>query len=138
MQVFSGRFAHSACGAFALAAMIVTPAVAEVAKETATLGDYTITLHLHPFLTQEDLTVLRFVTTSADALALFVPEASGHAAVAVSPDEGFVKDGAPMPSVIALGALPDAATAAADSIAACQKTAPSKTPCVVVLEIAPK
>lgn len=138
MQVFKGSTIR-ALGMAAMAFCALPSALhAEVASESATLGDYTITLYLHPFLTEEDLTVLRFVTTSTDALALFLPTASGHAAIAVSPDEGFVKGGAPMPSVVALGGLPDAQTAQTDSLAACQKAAASKTPCVVVLQIAPK
>ena len=122
----------------AASAFFSTAARAEVAAETATLGDYSITLHLHPFLTEEDLTILRLVQSSQEALELFVPQADGFAAMAASPDDGFIKDGAPVASVVALGGLPDAATAAANAIEGCQKAKTGAADCVLILEIAPK
>lgn len=127
----------STLAALVLGASFTAPARAEVAKETATLGDYTITLHLHPFLTEEDLTILRLVQTSKDALALFVPQADGFAAMAASPDEGFIKNGAPVASVVALGGLPDAATAAQNAVDGCNAAKSAAADCVVILEIAP-
>lgn len=114
------------------------PAAADVAQETAVLGDYQVTLHLHPFLSEEDLSILRLVASDAQYLALFVPQEQGYSALAVSPDEGFVKDGVPVASAVALGGLPDAAQAAQNATEACQKAAQTKTPCVVILEVAPQ
>lgn len=114
------------------------PAYGQVAQEVTTLGEHSITLNLHPFLSEEDLTVLRFIATEPQALAMFITTEGGYAAIAVSPDEGFVKDGAPMPSVGALGGLPDAETAATNATAACQALAKTPTACEVVLQIAPK
>ncbi len=124
--------------AFAGAVAGAGPARAEVAAETTVLGGYQITLHAHPFLTPEDLSILRLVASDQTYLTMFVPDAKGHSAMAVSPDEGFVVGGAPVPSAVALGGLPDAATAAKGAIDGCQKVAKSATPCVVVLEISPK
>ena len=123
---------------FAAAAMLAAPVRAEVATETATLGEYNVTMHVQPFLTEDDLSILRLVLTSQDALALFVPQANGFAAMAASPDDGFVKDGVPSASVVALGGLPDAATAAANAVDGCQKAKQGAADCVVILEIAPK
>jgi hypothetical protein len=111
---------------------------AQVATETMTLGDFSITLHLQPFLTEDDLGILRMIATSADALALFVPDAKGFSAMAASPDEGFVTGGMPAASVMAMGGLADAPTAARDAIAGCQKAAQTPTPCALLLEIAPQ
>ena len=111
----------------------------EVKTEVAELGESSITLHLQPFLTEVELSTLRVVMTNPDALALFVPDASkGFAALAVSPDDGFLPDGAPAASAQALAGLPDAVTAAQDALAACDKLKTGEAACVLVLEIAPK
>ncbi len=133
-----GTGAGSAALVIASLLALSAPANAQAATEIAALGDYTVTLHLHAFLSPQDLEILRLIAADQQYLAMFVPQAAGFSALAASPEEGFVKDAAPVPSAVALGGLPDAATAAADSIAACQKIAASKTPCVVILEVAPK
>lgn len=133
--------------ALAVAGMLVAARVAaqeatEVPVETAELGDNVVTLHLYPFLTEEEVTLLRLVTTNADALALFVPEQGGFAAMAVSPVEGVVREGVPVPSAIAVGQLPDAETARADATGKCnaarEKQRKRDPECVVVLEVMPK
>ncbi|MES2434667.1 MAG: hypothetical protein V4586_12695 [Pseudomonadota bacterium] len=124
----------------ALACGLATAAVAEAVKtEVAELGGSSIILHLQPFLTETELATLRVVMTNPDALAIFVPDASkGYAALAVSPDEGFLPAGAPAASAQAIAGLPDAATAAKDALAACDKLRKGAAACVLVLEIAPK
>ncbi|MDZ7905909.1 MAG: hypothetical protein U5N55_09190 [Cypionkella sp.] len=77
MQVFKGVKARGIAMGLATSFALTAPLHADVAQESAALGDYTVTLHLHPFLTDEDLTVLRFVSTSQDALALFLPSGFG-------------------------------------------------------------
>lgn len=114
------------------------PLSAQIATEVSTLGEYTITLHLHPFLNAQDLEILRMIATSSEALALFVPDAAGFSAMAASPDDGFIADGVPTASVVALGGLPDAATAAANATAGCKAASSAASDCVVILEIAPK
>jgi hypothetical protein len=112
----------------------------DVPVETAKLGKSGVTLHVHPFLTDEELATLRLVMTNKDALAVFVPGKPGsYAALAMSPDEGFIRDGQPVASAMALADFPDAATAAAEAAAACDaaRKAKSKAPCVVVLEVGP-
>ncbi|WP_146036492.1 hypothetical protein [Pseudotabrizicola formosa] len=96
-----------------------------------------VNLHLHPFLTAEELATLRLVATNEQALALFVTSRAGHAALAVSPQDGFVRNGAPVPSAVALGDLPDAAAARAAALAACDQARVGQEPCVVVLEVSP-
>lgn len=121
-----------------LAGLIASSASAEVATESSQIGDFSITLHLHDFLTADDLATLRIVATDKNALALFVPAGGGFAALAASPEDGFTQDGMPATSASALSGLPDAATAATQAIAACQAASPAKTPCVILLEVAPK
>ena len=110
--------------------------------ETADLGTSRITLHVHDFLSGDELAALRLVMVNADALALFVPagsaEGGGYAALAMAPDEGFIVDGAAVKSAVALAGLPDAATAEAEAVAGCDAQRVSVAPCVLVLEVAPK
>ncbi|MDO8985329.1 hypothetical protein [Cypionkella sp.] len=124
----------------AMALGLATVAAAEADKtETGELGASSITLHLQPFLTEAELATLRVVMTNPDALAIFVPDSSkGFAALAVSPDDGFLPEGAPAASAQAIGGLPDAAAAAKDALAACDKLRKGEAACVLVLEIAPK
>lgn len=125
---------------FLLGAMLfaASPVIAQtVPVETTTLGTSAITLHLHPFLTEEELTTLRLVMTNEQALSLFVPGTLGHAALAVSPDDGFIRVGAPMGSATAVADLPDAEAAGTAALAGCDAAKQGTAPCVVVLEIAP-
>lgn len=108
-----------------------------VPVESGVNGTMTVTLHLHPFLTPEEVSTLRLVLTNDQALALFVPQTSGYAAFAVSPDDGFVRDAAVVASAQALADLPDAQAARDAAIAACDALRTGAAPCVVVLDIAP-
>jgi hypothetical protein len=105
--------------------------------ERAVLGASAITLHQHAFLTEDEVATLRFVMTNEQALALFVPRKGGFAALAVSPDDGFVRNGQPVKSAVAVGDLPDAAAARASATQACEAAKTGPSPCVIVLEIAP-
>ena len=116
----------------------VAPAVApDVAVETGINGASTVTLYLHPFLTPEELATLRLVLTNSDALDLFVPQRTGFAALGVSPEDGFIRDAALVPSAQALGELPDADSARSAATTACDAARKGVLPCVVVLDIAP-
>ncbi len=118
--------------------MLIAPAAqAEQATEVTTLGSSTITLTLWEFLTDEELTVLRLVATDANALALFVPDAAGFSALAASPDDGFIRDGVPAASAIALSGLADAEAARTSALAECTAKKAGAADCVVVLEVAP-
>lgn len=118
--------------------LVATAAAAQdVPVETATLGKAAITLHIHPFLKEDELATLRLVATNEQALALFVPSQKGFSAMALSPDDGLIRDGQPVPSAIALADLPDAETARLRAAEACDKARSGKAPCVVVLEVAP-
>lgn len=124
-----GLICAAATGAVAVAQAI------EV--EEAVLGDATVRLYLHPFLTSDELTTLRLVMTNEQALALFVPNADGFAALAAAPAEGVIREGQPVASAIALAELPDAAAASKAATAACDQAKAGGEPCVVVLEVAP-
>jgi hypothetical protein len=112
----------------------------EVPIERATLGKSAITLHVQPFLTEEELTTLRLVLSNEQALQVFVTAgegaAKGFAAMAVHPDEGFIREGKPVKSAVALAGLETAEAAAEAAVAACQDAATAKAPCVLVLEVA--
>lgn len=128
------------CAAAGAAAVLAAGAVAagEVPVETKELGGSSVTLHLHPFLTEEELATLRVVQTNTDALAIFVPDAGkGHAAMAVAPAEGFLRAGQLVPSAIAIAGLTDAAAAAEAALRGCEALRKAGDPCVVVLEVAP-
>ncbi len=112
----------------------------DVPVEVGTLDGAQITLHIYPFLKDADLQILRQVATNSQALAVFVPgDKSHYSAMALAPDDGFLKDGAPVDTAIALSDFPDAATAAKAATDACDaKRGKAAKPCVVVLEIGPK
>ncbi len=133
------RLMASAAMTLAVAAATAGGVVAgEVPVETGALNGATVVLHVYPFLDPSELATLRLVMTNAQALALFLPDNKGYAAIAVAPDEGFIRDGQPVASAVAMGGLPDAATAAAQAQAACDgKRAASGAACVVVLEVSP-
>jgi hypothetical protein len=115
---------------------LAAPAGAQT-PETARLGGAEVRLTPQPFLTEEELAVLRTVMRDAQALSLFFPEATGHAALAVAPAEGFVREGAPVASASARAGLPDAATARAAALEGCEGARGEGPACVIVLEIAP-
>lgn len=119
--------------------LLTTPAFAQEV-ETSEIGTSVVTLHLLPGLKEDELKTLRVVASNEQALALFVPDAGkGYAAIALSPSEGFLRDGAPVKSAAALAGFTDAASAQGAAVAACDKArAKSSDPCKVVLEIAPK
>lgn len=120
-----------------LAAGLASAAWAEdVPVETMELGKTVITLHTHAFLTEEELATLRLVGSNKDALALFVPEGGGFAAIAVAPEEGFVRAGVPVASATAVARLPDADTARNDALQGCNDARTTASDCVVVLEVA--
>jgi hypothetical protein len=109
----------------------------DVPVELATLGASAITLHLHPFMTEEEMATLRLVMVNEQALSLFVPDKAGFAALAVSPEDGFIRMGAPMGSATAVGGLADAEAARGAALAGCEAMKQGTAPCVTVLEIAP-
>ncbi len=117
--------------------MAVAAGAQTVPVERAVLGTSAITLHQHPFLTEEEVMTLRFVLSNQQALELFVPRKGGFAALAVSPDDGFIRTGTPVKSAVAVGDLPDAAAARAAASKACEAAKTGSQPCVIVLEIAP-
>ena len=107
----------------------------DVPVETGKFGGTEVTLHLQPFLTEQELTTLRLVLTNEQALAVFVGAGKGFAAMAVNPDEGFIRDDQPVKSALALAGLESAEAAGAAAVAGCQAAAKAKAPCVVVLEV---
>jgi len=112
----------------------------DVKVEVSVLDASQVSLHLYPFLKDEDLRTLRLVATNRDALSVFVPskDASHFAALALAPSDGFLQDGAPAETAIALSDFPDAQAAAVATLAACDaKRDPATDPCVVVLEVGP-
>lgn len=108
-----------------------------VPRETSTLAGQQITLHVHPFLTAEDLTLLRLVATNEQALAVFITRSGQHAALAVAPAEGFVRGGQPVASAAALSDLPSPETARTAALEVCERARRSGPACVVILEVAP-
>jgi hypothetical protein len=121
-----------------LALGLALPAAAQtVPVETGTLAGQQITLHLHPFLTPEDLALLRLVATNEQALALFVTRPGRHAALALAPAEGLVRAGQPVPSAAALADLPTPEAARAAALEGCERARREGPACVVVLEVAP-
>lgn len=109
-----------------------------VASEVNELGNSRITVHLHPFLKKDELATLRVVASHEEALKLFITGKKGHAAIAASPREGFMRNGVPVSSAVAISNLPNAETARNDVINACNAARKGGPECVVILEVAPR
>ena len=124
----------------ALMAAALSAAAKDVPVEVSTLDGAQVTLHVYPFLKDGDLQILRQVATNSQALAVFVPGDKAHfSALALAPSDGFLKDGAPADTAIALSDYPDAAAAAKAVTEACDaKRGKAGKACVVVLELGPK
>ena len=112
-----------------------------VAFEEAVLGTSRVKLYLHPFLQEDELATLRLVMTNEQALAIFVPQdkaaQGGFAALAASPDDGFVRGGKPAASAAALAGFADSAAAEEAAVKACDALRTGAAPCLVVLTVAP-
>ncbi|MFE3836998.1 hypothetical protein [Pseudogemmobacter sonorensis] len=121
--------------ALALALGTVSASGQADAVETAELGKSTVTLHPRDFLTAEELALLRLVLVNDQALAVFVQGGAGHAALAVAPAEGLIRAGKPVASAVALSELPDADTAAAEALKACEAARSGGAACEIVLEV---
>lgn len=106
-----------------------------VRTEALSAGAFSVTLHLHPFLQGQELEVLRQLGASEEAMLAFIGPADSYGAIAVSPRQGFFRDGAPVPSALPISQLPDAETARRAAIDACSNAAGGR--CVVVLEAGP-
>ena len=120
-------------------AIAALPAQAQqVNTETFTLDGAQITLHLHPFLTEEGLTMLRLVGQNRDALSLFVPEGARFAALALAPGDGLLRDGMLTESATAIADLPDLETAREAALDGCNAARSGDKPCVIALEIQPE
>lgn len=111
----------------------------DVPVEVSTLDGQQITLHVYPFLKPDELKTLRLVATNSQALQVFVPSDKTHySALALAPSDGFLQDGAPAVTAIALSDFPDAAAAAKAVTEACDaKRGKKGEPCVTVLEVGP-
>jgi hypothetical protein len=119
-----------------LVAVAGSAAAQQAPTEVTRAGGVEITLHMHPQLAEEDRSVLRALAASPEALAA-VLSADGFAAIALAPAEGMARDGMPADSAIAIGRLPDAASARTAALEGCAAARRSGPPCVVVLEMAP-
>lgn len=123
--------------ATALMAGLSAPAHAQEQTEVTKLSGSVVTIHLHPFLTPEELVTLRVVATNEQALSLFVTSRTGHAALAISQADGFIRDGKPAASAIALADFETAEAARDAAITACVTARQGVEDCVVVLEVGP-
>ncbi len=127
-----------AVGFAGLAAVLVsTAAMAEVPVEESKIDGSKVTFYVHPFLDESEIATLRLVATQSEALQLFVPSRKGYAAIALSPDDGFIKNGKPAASASAVAELPDAASAATKALELCNAARKGTAECVIVMEISP-
>lgn len=126
-------------GMACLLAMGVSSAVlAQPQSERFELDGVAVTVMPHNFLSSEELMTLRLIGQNSDALALFVPEGGGFAALAVAPAEGLVRAGMPVESAIAISGLPSLAAARNEALAECNSLRSGGPACEIVLEVAPR
>lgn len=110
----------------------------QVKTEQYTLDGAQITLHLHSFLSDEGLAMLRLVGQNRDALSLFVPDDARFAAMALAPRDGLVADGLLAESAVAVADLPDLASARNAALDGCNAARSGGARCVIALEIKPE
>ena len=122
------------------AAVLVAAASGAVAQEVEhfMLQGAQVSVILHPFLTEEEVGLLRVVGASPEALELFVPESGRYAALAVAPGDGFIREGIPVTSAVAVGDLPDIEAARSAARAGCDEVRVTREDCEIVLEIRPQ
>jgi hypothetical protein len=121
-----------------VALTLATPALSQsVPTEVSRLGGQQVTLHLHPFLTADELAMLRVVASNDQALAVFITTPGRHAAMALAPDEGFVRGGQPVTSAFAISDLQTPEDARTGALEGCERARRAGPACVVVLEVAP-
>ena len=108
-----------------------------VPVETTQLGGSKISLYAYNFLTPEDLSTLRFVASNEQGLGLFIQNGARFAAIAVAPQEGFLRGGQPVASATAISHSPDLAAARKTAIEHCDKQRKTSAGCLVVLEVSP-
>ncbi len=125
-------------GVFGLAALgLAGMALAQTANvESYSLDGVDVQVTVHPFLTEEEVATLRLVGQNREALGLFIADGPGYSALAVAPAEGFIRDGVPIGSAIALSGLESAEAASQAAIEACDAARQGGPDCVVVLEVA--
>ena len=112
-------------------------AAQDISVEVYQLDGIEVRVNLHPFLTEEELLILRLVGQNREALGVFVDEVSGFSALAVAPDEGFVRAGLHVESAVALSGLDSLNAAQTVALEACDTARDGGAPCVIVLEVAP-
>jgi len=110
----------------------------QAAAELYQLDGVEISVMTHAFLSDEEMMTLRLVGQNRDALALFVPEGPGYAALAIAPDEGFVREGVPVDSAIAMSGMQDIDSARASALEACDAARQTAQDCVIALEVTPR
>ena len=121
-----------------LAIAPTTASAQDIASETYNVDASEVTIYLHDFLTETDIDALRILAQSTDALALFISSPGTFGAVAVAPGEGFLVDGIPAESVVAISDLPSAEDADLAAREACDELRSDTAPCVVTLAVAPR
>lgn len=122
-----------------LAAAGATIAGAEQGATTRfELPQVEIVVYELPFLSNEELETLKLVGQNEDALALFLPEGARFGAMAVAPEDGFIRNGMPAESATAVSDLPDLSTARSTALAQCDAARSGGPACQIALEIIPR
>lgn len=122
-----------------LAALVAgAPVLAqEIRGTTHVLGAQQVTIYDHAFLSAEERATLELVARNEQALALFVTKPGRYAAMAVSPEDGFIRGGQPVASASALSDLETRDQARAAALKTCNAARKGKKDCLLVLEVAP-
>ena len=124
--------------ALVLVVAVVPAQAQQVTTENYVLEGKRIAVHLHPFLSDEGLAMLRLVGRNRDALALFVPDAARFAAMALAPRDGLVDGGLLADSAVAVADMSGIATARKAALDDCNAARSGGPACVIALEIQPE
>lgn len=110
---------------------------AEVPVEVTIIDGTQVTIHLHDFLSEQEMGVFRLIGSNSQMLQAFMQGATGYGAMALSPDDGYIRGGLPSGSASARMGLADAQAAAASALEMCNAARTGAAECVVVLELGP-
>jgi hypothetical protein len=98
--------------------------------------DVTVAIWTYLSLSDEEIGLLNSFLDQPAALQGWLP-LTGHGALAFAPDEGLLRQGARVPSAVAVGGMASREAASAAALAGCDALRQSAQPCLVVLQVAP-
>jgi hypothetical protein len=103
--------------------------------KTAETPDVTISIWTYLSLEDEEVALLNTFLGQPSLLQGWLP-LTGYGALAIAPDEGLWRQGARVPSAVAVGGMTSYEAASVAALAGCNALRQTAQPCLVVLQVA--